>query len=233
MSMTDLRLGALGKAVGVNTDTTSQTKLAETGRGSTGTETKMSDFGMTATSVTLSDSTPDEGTGYSDFATGTFTNAGSLVISRIASIAANFTWTEASNGSFFNLLGHGAAYEVNCIMGAVTTNTLCAVGYKFHDGYNVNAGGYNQLQSAQFTILNTGARSDIRWKQNIERVGTSQLGLPIFEFEYIDPTHGKGRYRGTIAQELIKNDYAHATILDIDGYFWVDYSKIDIPFESC
>ena len=39
-----LSLGALGKAVGANGDTTSETALGADGRGSTGTETSLSDF---------------------------------------------------------------------------------------------------------------------------------------------------------------------------------------------
>ena len=37
----NLSLGALGKAVGVNGNTTSQTALAANGRGSTGTQTSL------------------------------------------------------------------------------------------------------------------------------------------------------------------------------------------------
>lgn len=109
------------------------------------------------------------------------------------------------------------------------------------DAYNLSCPGTGTSNSnkryAYYNLLGGsrpgGGRSDIRWKQNIERVGTSQLGLPIFEFEYIDSNHGQGRFRGTIAQELIKLDYTHATCLDKDNYFWVDYDKIDIEFEQC
>ena len=77
-----------------------------------------------------------------------------------------------------------------------------------------------------------GRPSDARWKKNIKRVGTSKLGLPIFEFEYIDSNHGEGKWIGTIAQELIKKNYAHATNMDKNGFYSVDYDKIDIEFKS-
>lgn len=234
MAMTNLSLGALGRAVGVNGDSTSETKLAEDGRGSTGTSTAMSDFGISATTVALTTATPNEGVGYNDYATGTFTNAGALHLTRIANQPGNFIWTEASNGNYFQL-GTSGDYDTYCTMLSVSSNTSCAIGYKYRDYFNINATNYNSMVSALFTIQNSGggSRSDVRWKQNIERVGTSQLGLPIFEFEYIDVSHGEGRFRGTTAQELITNDRADATYKDDDGYYWVDYNKIDIKFERC
>jgi hypothetical protein len=233
---TDLKLSYLGVAVGANAGTAENTKLGADCLGSTGTETKMSDYAIDGVaSVSLPTNNPNENASY--VATVAFTNAGSSFISRIGSNSANFDWQEHSGNTWWsypNGTGWGVNdYTANLSMGTVSTNQSATLKMRFIDYYNSGVTNYNTYLYDSFTIINGNIRSDSRWKQNIERVGTSQLGLPIFEFEYIDSTHGKGRFRGTIAQELIKNDYAHATILDDDGYYLVDYNKIDIIFESC
>ena len=200
--MTNLKLGALGRAVGENANSTSTTRLAADGRGSAA-QTSMGDFGYTNT----------------------------LINSRIG-IAANCTWTEVLNTSKF-VLDTSADYNANCTMGSVSANTTCQLRLRFKDFFNVNATNYDTNITKSFTIQNSAVRSDVRYKKNIEKIGSSELGLPIFEFEYIDTSHGKGRFRGTIAQELIKAGYAHATILDHRGHYRVKYDKIDIDFESC
>jgi hypothetical protein len=73
-------------------------------------------------------------------------------------------------------------------------------------------------------------RSDERWKEDIEMVGHSPSGLPIYEWNYINKLATPGRYRGTIAQDLIKHNRTDATTMDRNGYFYVDYNKIDIEF---
>ena len=55
----------------------------------------------------------------------------------------------------------------------------------------------------------------------------SNLGINIYEFDYIDKSYGDGRYRGVMAQEVL-----WASIKDSDGYYMVDYSKVDVPFEK-
>ncbi len=92
-----LSLGALGKAVGVNVNTNSQTALAANGRGSTGTQTSLSDFYISAVDSSISDvgdTTPNEST--DDDVTIGFANEGSLFASRIKDVAANFTWARST-----------------------------------------------------------------------------------------------------------------------------------------
>ena len=232
---TERKLSYLGVAVGANAGTAENTKLAADCLGSTGTETKMSDYIIDGVaSVAMATNTPVEGYGY--VVTVAFTNPGSSFISRIGGNSANFDWQEHSGTSYWsypNGTGWGVNdYTANASMGTVSSNQSAGLKMRFIDYYNSGVTNYNTYLYDYFTIQNQ-ARSDVRWKQNIERVGTSPVGLPIFEFEYINTDHGKGRFRGTTAQELIKHDRADATILDKDGYFWVDYNKIDIIFESC
>lgn len=71
------------------------------------------------------------------------------------------------------------------------------------------------------------AASDIRLKKDIYKVGLSESGINIYEFEYKDKTYGEGKYRGVMAQEV-----PHASFRHKDGYLWVDYSKLDVNFEK-
>jgi len=80
-------------------------------------------------------------------------------------------------------------------------------------------------------ILSTGlsfaALSDIRVKENIEQVGESLEGHNIYEWNY---TFDKNtRYRGAIAQDVVKNNPMAVGIRD--NYLTVDYSKIDVEME--
>ena len=68
--------------------------------------------------------------------------------------------------------------------------------------------------------------SDVRFKENIELVGKSPKGVNIYEFDYKNKSHGEGRYRGVMAQEV-----PNAAVKDDDGYLGVDYNKVDVKFE--
>ena len=67
--------------------------------------------------------------------------------------------------------------------------------------------------------------SDIRLKENISLIGNSKSGIPLYEFNY------KGsidRYQGTMAQDLLSMNKKEAVIKDNNGYYMVNYDKIDI-----
>jgi len=67
--------------------------------------------------------------------------------------------------------------------------------------------------------------SDRRLKENISLVGQSPSGINIYTFEYIDKSFGEGKYQGVMADEVV-----NATIKRDDGYYMVDYSKLDVEF---
>jgi hypothetical protein len=52
----------------------------------------------------------------------------------------------------------------------------------------------------------------------------------VYEFEYINKADGEGTYIGTMAQDLLKLGKSEAVITDKEGYYLVDYSKIDVDF---
>jgi hypothetical protein len=65
--------------------------------------------------------------------------------------------------------------------------------------------------------------SDIRFKENIEKVGTSSSGTNVYRWNYIGSPH---RYQGVIAQEV------PWACVDKDGIKYVDYSKVDVDFQE-
>ena len=69
--------------------------------------------------------------------------------------------------------------------------------------------------------------SDINLKWNIIKVGKSLSGIPIYEFSYIGESV---RYIGTMAQDLLRMGRADAVSVMDNGYYAVDYNKIDIEF---
>jgi len=87
--------------------------------------------------------------------------------------------------------------------------------------YSVSAGTVNG---------NGACRSERRLKKNIEYIGTSPMGIPIYHFEYKNPEHapnGIGRYVGTMVDELQRLGLSD-TLSTKDGDVWVDYNKLDI-----
>lgn len=76
--------------------------------------------------------------------------------------------------------------------------------------------------------LLTTAKSDKRLKNIIRKIGISPLGINIYEFTYKFNSHQI--YVGVVAQELIGTEFESALIKDKNGYYAVDYSKIDVKF---
>ena len=157
----NLSLGALGKAVGANGNTTSQTALAADGRGSAST-TALSDFYIATVGNTIGgQDEPSESS--SEPYTLSFTGAGSLFNSRIRDRAANFTWTEVLNGGFFNI-GNGSGgdkdYRVILSFSSVTSNTNAIFKVNFNDSFNDHATRYNTDISLLMVIQNDGFVDD-------------------------------------------------------------------------
>ena len=70
-----------------------------------------------------------------------------------------------------------------------------------------------------------GMFSDIRLKENIDRVGISESGIPIYEFNYIGDNN---RYSGAMAQDLLGTS---AVSMHESGFYMVDYNSIDIDMK--
>ena len=72
--------------------------------------------------------------------------------------------------------------------------------------------------------------SDIRLKENIVLIGSSNSGINIYEYNYINEPGT--RYVGVMAQELLGTQFEEAVVIAENGYYAVDYSKIDVKFEK-
>ena len=69
--------------------------------------------------------------------------------------------------------------------------------------------------------------SDIRLKENINKVGISPNGLNIYQFNYLGDNK---KYEGVMAQELVGTNFESA-LNNKNGYYMVDYSKLDVQFK--
>ena len=147
----NLSLGALGKAVGVNGNTTTQTALAANGRGSTGTQTSLSDFYISAVNSTISgvaDTTPDESS--NDSVTIGFSDEGSLFTSRIKTVTSNFTWAGGTSVT----VGGTKDYRATINFGSVSSNTATSFSVTFEDFFNTQATRYDSAVTQNVTIQN-------------------------------------------------------------------------------
>lgn len=73
-------------------------------------------------------------------------------------------------------------------------------------------------------------RSDRRLKNIIRKIGVSESGINIYEFTY--KFNNLQVYQGIIAQELIGTEFESALHYDKNGYYSVDYTKLDVEFKK-
>ena len=83
--------------------------------------------------------------------------------------------------------------------------------------------------SAVTAIASLALLSDKRMKQNIEEVGESEKGYKIYEFSY--KTNPYSRYRGVIAQDVLKKNPMAVEIAP-NGMLAVYYDKLDVTPEK-
>lgn len=103
-------------------------------------------------------------------------------------------------------------------------------------GAGVGAGGINTSvaffdpgPAAIFVDpLGSGAFSDIRLKENINLVGKSSSGINIYEWNYINDVN---RFRGVVAQELLGTKFERSLSIK-QGFYFVDYTDLDVEFEK-
>ena len=72
-------------------------------------------------------------------------------------------------------------------------------------------------------------KSDIRLKTNIEMIGHSPSNIPIYTFNY--KTDLTIRYKGVMAQDLLEMGITEPVTMGDDGFYGVDYNKIDVDME--
>jgi len=91
--------------------------------------------------------------------------------------------------------------------------------------------GHNILDISQNGQEQITVKSERHLKYNIELVGESAMGIPMYHFNYKDEAHGKGRFIGTMVDDLERLGFHEALTHTEDGIL-VDYNKIDVPFHT-
>ena len=101
------------------------------------------------------------------------------------------------------------------------------------DGYYKDALGlYGYYYEGGDKIYFSCGRSERRLKYNIEFIGDSPMGIPMYHFNYKNEEHGKGRFVGTMVEDLQRLGFED-NVFEQNGELWVIYDKrIDVPFES-
>ena len=132
--------------------------------------------------------------------------------------------TSIQAGMVFYLQNTDITTPLNIITGA---SARAENGYlKVQDGRDFYAVEFGSFSNGRVESVTT-CLSDRRLKKNITKVGTSPSGINIYRFEYIDSKlYGGGVFEGVMAQEVPK-----ASILGKNGYYSVDYSKLDVTFK--
>jgi len=72
-------------------------------------------------------------------------------------------------------------------------------------------------------------KSERHLKTDIEFIGESKMGIPMYHFNYKDVANGIGRFIGTMVDDLQRLGFEDVLIHSEDGIL-VDYNKIDVPF---
>ena len=91
----------------------------------------------------------------------------------------------------------------------------------------------NNSVSDSVTVTKTSinpAKSDMRVKTNIERIGYSDMNIPIYLFNYKEDLNTI--YKGVMAQDLLKLGFDNSVSVGHDGYYMVDYNSIDVNMEK-
>lgn len=74
----------------------------------------------------------------------------------------------------------------------------------------------------------TVAASDVRLKEDINRIGTAENGLPVYSFRYIGEEQ---LYSGVMAQDVLMHT-PQAVVMRRDGYLAVNYGILGISMEK-
>jgi hypothetical protein len=97
--------------------------------------------------------------------------------------------------------------------------------------FNAKAAERNAMIQGLFSIGGAAAmKSDIRTKENIQKIGIAQNGLPVYVYEYKpefkdDKLAGHGKFVGHMAHE-VEEVYPNAVKTLDDGYKVVDYGLL-------
>lgn len=117
-------------------------------------------------------------------------------------------------------------FAMNSPSTIATTDTAGLINQSYNQAqqnYQTSMGAWNNTWGGLFG-LGAAAISDVRLKENINRIGATESGIPIYTFSYIaDPE--KRIQVGVMAQEVLPV-IPEAVITMPNGFYAVDYSKV-------
>jgi hypothetical protein len=82
----------------------------------------------------------------------------------------------------------------------------------------------DNIPSRNLSLCADELESDARLKTEIEQVGTTVYGLPLYHFRY---KNGTERFQGVMAQDVLKV-MPDAVVVGEDGYYRVRYAELGI-----
>jgi hypothetical protein len=130
-----------------------------------------------------------------------------------------------SVGTSFSRGQQTSAADINVLIGAINSaGQVCTCNCNYCT-CNCN---YCTCNCNYSCTCNCNYGSDIRLKENIKFIKVEN-NLNIYSWNYIKDK--STRYRGVMAQELEGTEYECALGKDLDGYYFVNYSKLPINFE--
>jgi hypothetical protein len=128
-------------------------------------------------------------------------------------------------GTSFSKNQRTSAADINTLIQAINSaGTVCTCNCNYCT-CNCN---YCTCNCNYSCTCNCNYGSDIRLKENIKFIKVEN-NLNIYSWNYIKDK--STRYRGVMAQELEGTEYECALGKDLDGYYFVNYSKLPINFE--
>ena len=113
-----------------------------------------------------------------------------------------------------------------------STSAIAPVGSGYYYFSQSQAAVITDKTNGIVTSLYTCPRSERRLKHNIELIGESPMGIPIYHFDYKDAENGVGRFIGTMVDDLERLGFKNALFMHCDGDIMVDYDMIDVPFHN-
>ena len=121
------------------------------------------------------------------------------------------------------------SYQGTCVKGNVAAETPCDDGDPTTENDTCDASGVCAGTCTE-------CDSDIRLKKDIHRLGESPSGIPVYSFKYredmkdvLQNEDTTSVYFGAMAQDLLELA-PEAVRVGPNGYYSVDYSKIDVDF---